>query len=130
MKPESLQPLQLKALHHPGQLKAKKSLEDWAVGEKYKVNEIIGKGSYATVCEGVNTVTGERVAIKKFINIFRSEMYALRVLREVVLLRNLHHPCIIGSLDIIIQGDKDHFTTLYLVLEYFPKDLKKLFESN
>jgi mitogen-activated protein kinase 1/3 len=106
------------------------SLDSWTVGPKYVVQKFIGKGSYATVVEAVNRETGEKVAIKKFCNVFRSYEYALRVLREVLLLQNIRHPCIIESLDVIIQGKKEDFPTLYLVLEYFPRDLKKQFASN
>ncbi len=32
---------------------------------RYEIKEVIGKGSYGVVCAAVDTVTKERVAIKK-----------------------------------------------------------------
>lgn len=51
----------------------------------------------------------------------------MRILREILLLRQLKHPNIINLKEIICEGGdpKD----LSLVLEYLPSDVKKIFRS-
>lgn len=38
---------------------------------RYTIREVIGKGSYGTVCSAVDNYTGEKVAIKKITNVSR-----------------------------------------------------------
>ena len=53
-----------------------------------------------------------------------------RILREITLLRKMNHPNIIKIIDLFIEGDDNQtFNTIYVVMEYFPSDLKKLFKS-
>ena len=59
---------------------------------RFAVQEVLGKGSYGVVCAATDTVTGEKVAIKKVANVFESTPDALRILREIKLLRMLKHP--------------------------------------
>ncbi|GJN89183.1 hypothetical protein Rhopal_002157-T1 [Rhodotorula paludigena] len=58
----------------------------FAVGSKYKVQDVIGEGAYGVVCSAVHVPSGQRVAIKK-IAPFDHSMFALRTLRELKLLR-------------------------------------------
>jgi hypothetical protein len=44
--------------------------EVFVIPRKYKLERIMGQGSYGLVCSAVNTLTNERVAIKKNKNIF------------------------------------------------------------
>lgn len=59
---------------------------------RYKLNEVIGKGSYGVVCSAIDQYTGEKVAIKKINNVFEHVSDATRILREIKLLRLLKHP--------------------------------------
>ena len=59
---------------------------------RYVVQEVLGHGSYGVVCAATDAVTGERVAIKRIANIFDNTADALRILREIKLLRLLQHP--------------------------------------
>ena len=71
------------------------SLNPWlAAGEanRYTINEVIGKGSYGVVCSALDTKTGEKVAIKRIMNVFDHVSDATRILREIKLLRLLRHP--------------------------------------
>lgn len=52
------------------------------------------------------------------------------MLREVVLLRQLKHPCVVELLDIVMPSDLDKFQEIYIVLEYCESDLKKLIKSS
>ena len=60
--------------------------------ERYAVNEVIGKGSYGVVCSATDTMNGQKVAIKKIINVFDHVSDSTRILREIKLLRLLKHP--------------------------------------
>lgn len=59
------------------------------------MHEVIGKGSYGTVCAATDNQTGERVAIKRISNVFDNVADAVRILREVKLLRLLRHPDVV-----------------------------------
>jgi serine/threonine protein kinase len=59
---------------------------------KYRVLEIIGKGSYGVVASAVDLQTSQKVAIKKIINVFDHVSDSTRILREIKLLRLLKHP--------------------------------------
>ena len=73
--------------------------------------------------------TNQYVAIKKIENLFDDLIDAKRVLREIALLKRMKHPNIINLIEIIKPINKDNFNEIYLVLEYAPGDLKKLFKS-
>jgi len=38
---------------------------EYGEASRYKIQEVIGKGSYGVVCSAIDTHTGEKVAIKK-----------------------------------------------------------------
>lgn len=61
--------------------------------------------------------------------IFDDEVDCKRILREVTLLRRLRHPYVVELFDIIEPRDKEHFETLYVVLELAESDLKKVIKS-
>ena len=103
---------------------------DWEVGTKYKIEKIIGQGSYGSVARATMLSTGQKVAIKKMDDIFDDEIDCKRILREVTLLRKLKHPCIVNLIELIMPADPDNFTTLYMVLEYAESDMKKILKSS
>jgi len=94
----------------------------WDIGPNYMFSEIIGYGSYGTVCNAFSRITGNPVAIKKYINIFSDITRCKRVLREVELLFTINHPCIIRALDVFMRRGSD----LYLVMELGQTDLSSL----
>lgn len=55
---------------------------------------------------------------------------ALRTLRELSILRRLKHPKIIKMYDILPPEDYNNFNDLFIVLEYLPLDLRKLYSKN
>lgn len=70
------------------------------------------------------------MAIKQISHLFDDLIDGKRVLREIALLKRINHPFIVKLLEIIIPEDNlDSFNEIYLVLEYAPGDLKKLFKS-
>ena len=55
----------------------------------------IGSGSYGMVCSALDTVTGQKVAIKKITDMFADLVDAKRILREIKLLRHFKHENIV-----------------------------------
>ena len=55
---------------------------------------------------------------------------ALRTLRELSILRRLKHPKIIKIYDILPPADINNYNELYIILEYLPFDLRKLYAKN
>lgn len=53
------------------------------------------------MCAGVNTETGEKVAIKKVIKLFREKAETKRLLREIKLLRYFDHDNVIKVKDLL-----------------------------
>ena len=103
---------------------------DWDVGDKYKIEKIIGQGSYGSVARAIDVSTNTKVAIKKMDDIFDDEIDCKRILREVTLLRLLKHPCIVGLKEMLKPSDPNNFTTVYMVLEYAESDMKKILKSS
>ena len=101
---------------------------DWNIGPDYKMVELIGKGAYSVVAAGIHIKSGKKVAIKRIVDLLGKRHEALRILREVVLLHNMNHPNIIRLYEIIIP-DTDRMNEIFLIEEYFPKDIKKIMRS-
>jgi len=59
------------------------------VGQSYTLIKEIGSGSFGDVVLAVHRVTGKRVAIKKIDELFTYVADAKRMLREVLILRQL-----------------------------------------
>lgn len=61
--------------------------------------------------------------------VFEDEVDCKRILREIDLLRKLHHPYVVNILDVIEPKNIETFDTLYVVLELAESDLKKVIKS-
>lgn len=140
-------------------VKHKNDVEDfseWAVGDRYELIRILGRGSYGEVAQAkdlwrsnINNNNVCFVAIKRITSAFDQEVDAVRIYREMHILRRLRQgqqqnsdntysnsntspssSCgIIQLLDVIPPADYDSFNDLYLVFEYFDTDLYKLIMS-
>ena len=97
------------------------------VGPKFKFIKELGTGTYGAVIEAENTETKERVAIKKFSNIYRDTVMWTRVLREVEILSKLNSWYVVAPSGVIMNEDHGD---LYLVMEYGESDIRKIFKSN
>lgn len=53
---------------------------DWDVGEDYKCEKLLGKGSYGAVCSATHIPSGKKVAIKKMEGVFEDETDCKRIL--------------------------------------------------
>lgn len=103
---------------------------EYGEGSRYRIEEVIGKGSYGVVCSAYDTHTGEKVAIKKINDIFEHVSDATRILREIKLLRLLHHPDIVEIKHILLPPSRREFKDIYVVFELMESDLHQVIKAN
>lgn len=103
--------------------KLPEDFSDWAVGERYELVRMLGRGSYGEVAQAIDRQAGRPdafVAIKRIQSPFEQEVDAIRLYREIHILRRMRgHDCIIKLLDIVQPptDDIDDFNDLYMVFE-------------
>ncbi|KAG7010426.1 Mitogen-activated protein kinase 20 [Cucurbita argyrosperma subsp. argyrosperma] len=103
---------------------------DYGDASRYKIQEVIGKGSYGVVCSAIDTRTGDKVAIKKIHNIFEHISDAVRILREIKLLRLLRHPDIVEIKHVMLPPSRRDFKDIYVVFELMESDLHQVIKAN
>jgi hypothetical protein len=95
----------------------------WAVGDRYELVRILGRGSYGEVAQAVDKQAGRPdafVAIKRVLGPFEQQVDAIRLYREIHILRRMkQHACIIQLLGIIRPPTDDikDFRDLYMIFE-------------
>nr|DBA18589.1 TPA: hypothetical protein GDO54_016820 [Pyxicephalus adspersus] len=78
-------------------------------------------------CSAKDSVTGERVAIKKLLRPFQSLVHAKRAYRELRLLKHMKHENVISLLNVFSPDDSlESFQTFYLVMPFIPLDLGRV----
>ncbi|GMI65567.1 MAP kinase 19, ARABIDOPSIS THALIANA MAP KINASE 19 [Hibiscus trionum] len=112
------------------ELKEMDFFTEYGDANRYKILEVIGKGSYGVVCAALDTHTGEKVAIKKIQDVFEHMSDAIRILREVKLLRLLRHPDIVDIKRIMLPPSKREFKDLFVVFELMESDLHQVIKAN
>ena len=91
---------------------------EWKVGERYELVRMLGRGSYGEVAQARDTLTKELVAINRITSAFEQEVDAIRLYREIHILRQLRgHECIINLIDVVQPLNLEEFHELYLVFE-------------
>ena len=99
--------------------------------QRYKLTEVIGKGSYGVVASAVDQFNhGDKVAIKKITNVFDHVSDATRILREIKLLRLLRHPDIVEIKHIMLPPSQKDFKDIYVVFELMETDLHQVIKAN
>ena len=71
-------------------------------------------------------------------NIFNDTIDCKRILREIVILRQMKHPLVVKLMDVFTSTTRDdnkdedqaEFNEIYMVLEFGESDLKKLLKSS
>eukprot|EP01010_Urceolus_cornutus_P003009 NODE_402_length_1697_cov_269.851335_g321_i0.p1 GENE.NODE_402_length_1697_cov_269.851335_g321_i0~~NODE_402_length_1697_cov_269.851335_g321_i0.p1 ORF type:complete len:449 (+),score=117.85 NODE_402_length_1697_cov_269.851335_g321_i0:73-1419(+) len=98
--------------------------------KRYKLESAIGRGSYGTVLQAIDTITDKRVAIKSVSSdIFKDGFLAHRIMLEIAILGHFrHHPNLVGLLD-IIRPPPSEFNAMFIVMPMFETDLKSLFKA-
>ena len=91
----------------------------------YIKEEKLGEGTYGVVYKCKNKETGAYVALKKVRLENEDEGIPSTSIREISILKQMHHPNIVNLID-LIHGEK----RLYLVFEYLNHDLKKFLDLN
>nr|AKL87246.1 mitogen-activated protein kinase 3 [Linum usitatissimum] len=116
---------------HPRKdLKDMEFFTEYGDANRYKLLEVIGIGSYGVVCAAIDTHTGEKVAIKKIHDVFEHISDAIRILREVKLLRLLRHPDIVEIKRIMLPPSKREFRDIFVVFELMESDLHQVIKAN
>ncbi|PKU70366.1 mitogen-activated protein kinase 10 isoform X1 [Dendrobium catenatum] len=103
---------------------------EYGDANRYKIQEVVGKGSYGVVCSAIDTHTGGKVAIKKIHDIFEHISDAARILREIKLLRLLRHPDIVEIKHIMLPPSRRDFKDIYVVFELMESDLHQVIKAN
>eukprot|EP01029_Cantina_marsupialis_P004470 TRINITY_DN14495_c1_g1_i1.p1 TRINITY_DN14495_c1_g1~~TRINITY_DN14495_c1_g1_i1.p1 ORF type:complete len:681 (-),score=209.09 TRINITY_DN14495_c1_g1_i1:338-2275(-) len=97
--------------------------------ENYKILDCVGQGAYGIVVAAKDTSKNdELVAIKKMEKTFEHTVFTKRAIREIVLLRLLHHENII-SVNTIFQPKRTNYEDLYLVTPLMESDLSNIIKS-
>lgn len=91
--------------------------------------KLVGQGAYSVVGKATDTQTGKFVAIKRVGEVFYDAMEAKKVLREIRLLRDFHHPNIIALHLLIPPASMDNFDEIFMVTDYMDLDLRKVIKS-
>lgn len=107
------------------------SRDVFVVDVRYTNLKPIGGGSYGFVCSADDSVTGEKVAIKKVANVFHDLIDAKRILREIKLLRHFRaHENIIAIKDILTYPpNTTDFRDVYIITNLMESDLDRIISS-
>jgi serine/threonine protein kinase len=103
---------------------------EYGEASQSEIQEVIGRGSYGTVASAIDTHTGERVAIKKINDVFEHVSDAMRILREIKLLRLLKHQDIVEIKHIMLPPCRREFKDIYVVFELMESDLHEVIKAN
>jgi len=98
----------------------------WRIPPRYEVKQLIGTGSYGSVCEAYDSERKRLVAIKRIGHMFEDLIDCKRILREISILSKLQHEYVVQLFDIVTPGSMQSFDELYIVMEICDSDLKKL----
>lgn len=101
------------------------------VDSRYSNLKPIGDGAYGFVASAYDSVTKEKVAIKKIKDAFSDLVDAKRILREMKLLRHFSsHENIINIIDIMtVPPSSSHFKDIYIVTNLMESDLERIINS-
>lgn len=105
---------------------------NFLIDSRYKMQQILGKGSYGTVCSAVDTKNKDKhmIAIKKVCNIFNKDILMKRALRELKLMDFFKgHKNIVGLVDLDVVNLKP-YDGLYCFQELIDYDLAKVIHSS
>ncbi|XP_043544855.1 cyclin-dependent kinase 13-like [Chiloscyllium plagiosum] len=102
--------------------------------DKFDIIGIIGEGTYGQVYKAKDKDAGDMVALKKVRLDNEKEGFPITAIREIKILRQLHHSSIINMKEIVTDKEdaldfKKDKGAFYLVFEYMDHDLMGLLES-
>ncbi|OIR58313.1 MAG: CMGC/CDK/CDK7 protein kinase [Amphiamblys sp. WSBS2006] len=94
------------------------------IKQRYQPVKKIGEGTYAVVFLGIDTVTGNTVAIKTVKMTGQSAGVEISAVREIVFLSKIKHPNVVGLFDVRCSDGE-----VSLVLEYFSHNLEETIKN-
>ncbi|KAE9551636.1 hypothetical protein FO519_005164 [Halicephalobus sp. NKZ332] len=99
-------------------------------GIPYDVTRLLGIGAYGAVVQAMDKTNNREVALKKIPRAFAACTLVKRALREIRILRDIHHENIISILDMFAtQGAQSGEVDIYLVLDLMETDLHQIIHS-
>ena len=99
------------------------------IDQRYDILDTVGSGAYGVVVSARDTETGEMVAIKKIEKAFEHPTFTKRTLRELKILRLMHHENIIGIKTIQLPRTREEMDEIYVVSELMETDLSSVIRS-
>lgn len=96
---------------------------------RYQLIRAIGHGAYGVVIAASDQITGNSVAIKNIPKTFDDLVDAKRIVREIRLMRHLHHPNIVSVLDVMRPPSLAEFDDTYIVTDLMETDLHRVINS-
>jgi serine/threonine protein kinase len=102
-------------------LSRKRQTPDGDVTDKYNVGAALGEGTYGHVFSATDPRTGKRLAIKRLKE--SSEGISPTAIREMALLRELHHENVVKLDDILLDFQE---RMIYLIFEFVEYDMDAL----
>jgi serine/threonine protein kinase len=102
----------------------------FTVNKRYSLIKPVGNGAYGVVISASDSVTGDKVAIKKVPKAFEDLIDAKRILREVKLLRHFSHENVIAVRDILPPARGiDDYEDVYIISDLMETDLHRIIYS-
>lgn len=95
------------------------------ITRRYTDLKPVGMGAFGLVCAADDLLTNKKVAIKKIMRPFQTDVLAKRTYRELKLLKLLRHENLISLDDIFLSATED----IYFVTELQGTDLYRLIRS-
>uniref|UniRef100_M4BGQ2 Mitogen-activated protein kinase n=1 Tax=Hyaloperonospora arabidopsidis (strain Emoy2) TaxID=559515 RepID=M4BGQ2_HYAAE len=99
------------------------------VYRRYQLIRAIGHGAYGVVIAASDRSTGKSVAIKNVPRTFDDLVDAKRIVREIRLMRHMHHPYIVSLLDVMRPPSLSNFEDTYIVTDLMETDLHRVINS-
>jgi len=99
------------------------------VASHYRIIRAIGTGAYGVVVSAEDTKTKKKVAIKKIPNAFNDLTDALRILREIRLMRHFNHENSVAIYDLGPPESFGAFDDVYIMSELMETDLHRIIYS-
>jgi len=102
--------------------------QEFEVGPRYMKLAFVGEGAYGMVVSATDTISNQRVAIKK-ISPFEHQTYCQRTLREIKILTRFKHENVIDIRDILRSKCLDAMKDVYIVQCLMETDMYKLLKT-
>jgi serine/threonine protein kinase len=105
--------------------------EEIILPKRFRVVEPIGQGAFGFVFAAMEEMASgvvRNVAIKKVKGIWASCAMTCRVIREIVVMRQVDHPNLLKLEEIYIQP-KHHFKEIYIITELMETDLASVIKT-